>query len=65
MTRLWLMQKVSRRSQNCCVGMRNCVTEGKVNSGVGSADGRLDGIMAPAGTWWRTRFPREDVSGVS
>jgi hypothetical protein len=41
------------------------VTEEKVKSGVVSADGRLDGIMAPAGTWWRTRFPGGNVSQVS
>ena len=33
------------------------VTESKSKRGVGRADGALEGVMLPSGTWWRTRGP--------
>ena len=33
------------------------VTESKLKRGVGRADGALEGVMLPSGTWWRTRGP--------
>lgn len=48
--RWWLTQQVIRRSQNCCVGMRYCVTEEKGKSGAGRAEGEVEGVIAPAGT---------------
>lgn len=38
------------------------MTEEKGNSGVVKAEGRVEGIMAPGGTWWSTRFPGSGVS---
>lgn len=29
----------------------------KGKSGEGSAEGDVEGVIAPAGTWWRTREP--------
>lgn len=55
--RWWLTQQVMRRSQNCWVGMMYCVTEVKGKSGAGRAEGEVDGVIAPDGTWWRTREP--------
>lgn len=34
-----------------------CVTEVKGNSGAGKAEGEVDGVIAPGGTWCRTREP--------
>ena len=31
----------------------------KGNSGAGRAEGDVDGVTAPAGTWWSTREPME------
>jgi hypothetical protein len=60
MTRWWLTQKVSRRSQNCCVGIRYWAIDEKGNSGAGSAEGDDDGVIAPGGTWYSTREPGYD-----
>ena len=38
------------------------MTEAKGKSGAGSAEGSVEGIMLPDGTWWRTRFPDKSVS---
>jgi hypothetical protein len=54
---------VMRRSQNCCVGIRYCVIDEKGKSGAGKAEGDIEGVIAPGGTWWRTREPI-DVSYV-
>lgn len=43
--------------------MRYCVTEEKGKSGAGRADGEVDGVIAPAGTWWRTREPCATLVG--
>ena len=33
------------------------MTDEKGKSGVGRADGEVEGVIAPAGTWWRTCEP--------
>jgi hypothetical protein len=48
---------VSKRSQNCCVGIRYVVMDSKFMSGAARADGVREGVMLPSGTWWRTREP--------